>query len=138
MIETLADLCDAAGVEVLDHLDLQVTIPVLTGLQAQGDVAVIPRRKGKGVTITVPPEGIPVVRGEAGGNTHLLVADGPCVWRATTSTDLRNLTLGMVTVPEGSTAFLLHPEHGGMGMAPGTYEIRRQREQADEIRVVAD
>ncbi len=138
MIQTLADLCDHAGVDVLDHLDRQVTIPVLGGLQAQGDVAVIPRRKGKGATITVPPAGIPVVRGENGGNTHLLVADGPCTWRAVTNTDPRNLTLGMVTVPEGSTAFLLHPEHGGMGMAPGTYEIRRQREQADEIRVVAD
>lgn len=137
-ITTLAELCDHAGVDVLDHLDRQVTIPVVAGLQAQGDVIVIPRRKGKGATIAVPPAGIAVVRGESGGNTHLLVADGPCTWRATTSTDARNLSLGMVTVPEGSTAFLLHPEHGGTGLAPGSYEIRRQREQADEIRVVAD
>lgn len=36
------------------------------------------------------------------------------------------------------TAYLLHPEHGATGVAPGSYVLRRQREQADEERLVAD
>jgi hypothetical protein len=46
--------------------------------------------------------------------------------------------VGVFTVTEGATAYLAHPEHGYMGIAPGTYTVRRQREQADEIRQVAD
>lgn len=29
-------------------------------------------------------------------------------------------------------------ERGYLGVAPGSYELRRQREQADELRLVAD
>jgi len=47
------------------------------------------------------------------------------------------LGLGVLTVAEG-VAYLAHPEHAFSGIAPGTYELRRQREQADEIRRVAD
>ena len=39
---------------------------------------------------------------------------------------------------DGSTAYLGHPEHGFMGIGAGTYEIRRQREMAEELRMVAD
>lgn len=35
-------------------------------------------------------------------------------------------------------AGVAHPEHGFSGIGAGTYEVRRQREQADEIRLVAD
>lgn len=35
-------------------------------------------------------------------------------------------------------AYVLHPEHGAMGHAPGTYLVRRQTEQADDERLVAD
>ena len=43
-----------------------------------------------------------------------------------------------VVVPDGATAYVAHPEHGYMGVGPGVYEVRRQREMADVIRVVAD
>jgi len=38
----------------------------------------------------------------------------------------------------GALAELGHPEHGYNGIAPGSYEIRRQREMAEEIRMVQD
>lgn len=139
----LAELIDRHGVDVLEHLDRQMSVPVLAGLQAQGDVIVVPARMVKGLkpaTKAVPAAGIPVVRGESGGNTHLLLAEGTVRFDLDTQTDTGtvNLTLGTLTVEEGSTAFLAHPEHAYTGVAPGTYEIRRQREQADEIRMVAD
>ena len=43
-----------------------------------------------------------------------------------------------VMIAEESTAYLAHPEHGYTGIGPGTYRISRQREQADEIRLVQD
>jgi len=130
----LADLIDRHDVDVLAHLDREVDVPVLTAPQAQGDLIVLPsRRKYDGQA--VPAEGIPVVRGENGGNTHTLLAGGPGVlWMAS-----RTLPdLGVVHVPSGSTAYLAHPEHGYTGIGEGTYTIRRQRQQADEIRMVAD
>lgn len=139
---TLADVTHLGGVDVLDHLDTQIDVPALTGIQFQGDVAVIPTDPALAGTthaIPVPAAGIPVVRGENGGNTHLLVADTRDVtWEAARITDATALALGTVTIPDGSTAYLIHPEHGANGLAGGTYEIRRQREQADEIRLIAD
>ena len=46
--------------------------------------------------------------------------------------------LALLTVPEGSIAYLAHPEHAYTGIGPGSYTLRRQREQADELRMVAD
>jgi hypothetical protein len=39
---TLADLTARTGLDVLGHLERQVTIPVTDGIQAQGDLLVIP------------------------------------------------------------------------------------------------
>jgi hypothetical protein len=133
-MQTLATLIDTHGVDVLEHLDREVTVPTVSGLQFQGDVAVVPVGPVKGGR-AVPAKGIPVVRGEAGGNTHTLLADGPVLF---TDDGTFGLVLGWVTVPDGATAYLAHPEHAYTGMAPGTYELRRQREQADVIRVVQD
>lgn len=136
--KTLATLIDETGVDVLDYLDRQELVPVLTGLQVQGDVAVVPHRPGiaSPKAAPVPSAGVAVVRSESGGNTHLLLAEGPCSWTAMpASTDL---TIGVLDVPDGSTAYLAHPEHGYLAMGPGSYLIRRQREQADELRMVAD
>lgn len=141
----LAELIDRHGVDVLEHLDRQMSVPVLAGLQAQGDVMVVPARMVKNeklspATTAVPATGFPVVRGEVGGNTHLLLAEGTVRFDLDDriSTDSVNLTLGTLTVEENSVAYLAHPEHAYTGVAPGTYQIRRQREQADEIRMVAD
>jgi hypothetical protein len=80
---------------------------------------------------------VPVVRGEKGGNTHAIVADGPvfCDTREARATDL---TLAVLTVPEGSVAYLAHPEHAYTGIGPGSYTLRRQREQSEEMRLVQD
>jgi len=136
MHRTLADVIGLTDTDVLDHLDREVTIPVLPGLQPQGDIMVIPIHAAVWDAIPVPASGVPVVRGENGGNTHLLVADGPVTWAPNPRTGAQ--TLGEVTVPDGSVAYLLHPEHGAAGIAPGTYVIRRQREQRDAIELVAD
>jgi hypothetical protein len=133
-----AQLIDQHGITVLDHLDMEVDIPVLSGLQRQGDVIVIPAIAAKLTASTpVPATGTPVVRGESGGNTHTIVGEGP-VFCDTSTGRADQLRVAVLTVPDGSTAWLAHPEHGFAAIAPGTYELRRQREQADELRMVAD
>jgi hypothetical protein len=133
-MRTLAQVIDTYGVDVDEHLDRQVTVAVSSGVQRQGDVIVVPANRA--ASTAVPKQGVPVVRGENGGNTHLLLADGLGVFYDAASDG--GLNLGLLTVTSGSTAYLAHPEHGYMGIAPGAYVIRRQREQADEIRLVAD
>ncbi len=134
---TTTQMIEATGVEVVTATDLaDVAIPVLGGVQRQGDVLVRPAAVT--AKTPVPPTGTPVVRGESGGNTHAIyAADGPvlCDVQAGSTRDLR---VALLSVPEGSTAYLGHPEHGYMGIAPGSYEIRRQREMAEEMRMVAD
>ena len=137
-MHTLATLIDRHGITVDDHIDLDDLVPVHTGMQRQGDVIIVPTiGNAKPATTPVPKTGTPVVRGEAGGNTHAIVADGPvfCDTRQASTTDL---TLATLTVPDGSVAYLAHPEHAYTGIGPGTYTLRRQREQADELRIVAD
>lgn len=137
MTASLSTLIDRHNIDVLEHLDREALVPVVTGLQRQGDVIVVPDPAGRRATKQVPSAGVAVVRGEAGGNTHTIVAEGTvyCDVRAASAT---NLTLATLTVTEGSTAYLAHPEHAYSGIGPGTYELRRQREQADELRMVAD
>ena len=72
-------------------------------------------------------------RGENGGNTHALHADGECYLRR----DRGWFHLGVLTVTEGSST-ALPPEHGYLSITPGTYRIGRQREFAGEWRMVAD
>lgn len=136
MSTNLHTLIERHGIEVHEHLDRDLAIPVLTGLQRQGDVIIVPDSTAKAAS-PVPAAGVPVVRGENGGNTHAIVADGPvfCDTRQASATDL---TLATLTVPDGSTAYLAHPEHGYNGIGAGTYTLRRQREQADELRMVQD
>ena len=133
-MKTLQEVMDGR-VEIPEHLELDAEVPVITGLQVQGDLAIIPVRKSAKPGVSVPAEGVAVVRGENGGHTHLLVGEGAVAFApvATPGQDL-----GVLTVDDDSTAFLLHPEHGCNAMGPGSYLIRRQREQADEIRLVAD
>lgn len=137
---TLAELTEQSGLGVLDHLDTALTIPVTAGLQAQGDLLVVPwrmvaaaeARPGAPTTPTpVPPTGIEILRSAGGGNPHTLLADGKCTWTGRWFVDGDGLTLGVVDA--SSVAYLLHPEHGASGIAPGRYVIRRQREAADEL-----
>jgi hypothetical protein len=143
---TLANLTDRTGLDVLDHLERETTIPVVGGLQAQGDLIVIPCANLDDITIApnprwreVPSTGIELLRSAAGGNPHTLVADpGTCQW-TTSVDDPTRLALGVLTATRA--AYLIHPEHGGAGIAPGTYLIRRQRERREgtrEARLIAD
>jgi hypothetical protein len=143
---TLADLTARTGLDVLGHLAREVTIPVIDGIQAQGDLLVIPiallapatNSGWRTVSIVesarwhqVPGAGIEVLRAGTGGNPHSLVADpGTCRW-TTGVRDAEQLALGAFTAT--GAAYLIHPEHGGSGIAPGTYVIRRQRERGGTV-----
>lgn len=138
MITTLSELETATSVRALDHLDRDAALPVVTTAACQGDVSIL-RVTTAPATTVLPQAGFPVVRGEAGGNTHSLHAEtGSGVCFDPSSGRDGELVLGTLTVPDGTQAFLLHPEHGGMAIDPGTYRIGRQREYAGEWRMVAD
>jgi hypothetical protein len=139
MTLTIAMAERQTGIEVLDYLDREAEVPILTGVQRQGDVIVIPhRRPGLIAGAKLVTDSIPVVRGENGGNTHALVADGPCSWAPRPEVTASSPDLGTLTVDEGSTAFLAHPEHGFLGIGPGQYTIRRQVEETDRRQLVSD
>lgn len=135
-MRTLTEIMAPHSVEVPEHLIADAEVPVISGKpQRQGDVFIVPMRKGEVAKLKpVPAEGIPVVRGENGGNTHLLVADGPVLFAPREF----GADMGTLVVPDGATAYLIHPEHGANAIGGGTYIVRRQREQAEEIRLVAD
>ncbi|WP_248959716.1 hypothetical protein [Sphaerisporangium perillae] len=142
MTVTLASLSQQTGLAVLDH---SVSIPVVDGLQAQGDLIVIPlpvvasyvRPWPAAHWTDVPPEGVELLRGVAGGNPHTLVAGlDTCRWTTNVS-DSDRLAIGIFET--SAVAYLLHPEHGATGCTPGTYVVRRQREQGGvRSRLVAD
>ena len=134
MTVTLASLSRQTGLAVLDHLELQVTIPVIDGIQAQGDLLVVPHHLvATSVTVRrwaqwteVPATGLELLRSANGGNPHTLVADPKtCQWTNGVS-DTMGLALGLFRT--AGPAYLLHPEHGATGLVPGTYVVRRQRE----------
>lgn len=144
---TLADLADQTGLDVQDHLERQTAIPVTSGLQAQGDLIVIPWRLLTQIISyrtrwqDIPASGIELLRSTAGGNPHTLIADpGTCQWTTSITHD-SGLSLGALTAT--AVAYLIHPEHGATGIAPGTYVIRRQRERSagldqQGIQLIAD
>ncbi|WP_194909201.1 hypothetical protein [Catenulispora rubra] len=134
-MKTLGEAIEVHGIDVDEHLDRQMTIPVLTGLQAQGDVMVVPRPALGPATAVIPRAGLPVVRGEFGGHTHMLLAEGAAAFDTAGGDGNGDgdgngggLDLGTLTVAEGAVAYLAHPEHAYSGIGPGTYVLRRQRE----------
>lgn len=136
---TLGQLIDRHGVDVLDHLDRDAGVPVLDGLQFQGDLAVIPAssrgRHAADNATRVPVAGIAVIEAVGGGHEHRLLAGTPGT-AAFTPARIGGQDIGYLEVT--APAYLAHPEHGYLGVAPGAYVLRRQREQADEERLVAD
>lgn len=115
----------------------ELVVPVISGTQRQGDVLVLQVDSTPAAGVPLG-RGVNVVRGESGGNTHAL--HGNATWHANPSAaDKSELTQGWLTVPAGGEAFLTHEEeHSAIGIGPGTYEIRRQREYAGEWRRVSD
>jgi len=130
---TLADLTHRTGLDVLDHLERDVTVPIGVGPQSQGDLIVVPLAVvADDVTVlwnarwrTVPPAGVPLLRGTAGGNTHPRRRPRTCEW-TTEVNDRHLLALGVLRA--NAPVYLLHREHGASGVAAGTYVVRRQRE----------
>jgi hypothetical protein len=136
-MRTLAEVTEATGFEVLEHLEAEAQIPVLAGLQAQGDLIVVPapgRSSDSGKGQLVPAAGVAVIEAQGGGHEHRLFASVPGTVTWAPRTGGQDIGLAECTEP----AYLLHPEHGATGLAPGAYILRRQREQADEERLVAD
>lgn len=136
-MKTLSALSTSTGVATYEHLEAEAEVPILAGIQCQGDLIVIPieaehvaaaRRTG-GWT-DVPRAGYELLRGQ---HPHVLVAD-PGVCRYTAGVRGQDLALVDASAP----VYLLHPEHGGMGLVAGVYLVRRQREQAETERLVAD
>lgn len=131
---TLSTLTTLTGLEVLDYLDQEVSVPAVDGIQAQGDLLVVPHRLLKDAVVTttwtrtvdVPLSGIELLRSAAGGNPHSLVADEGVARWSTGVSDTRRLALGILDT--SVVAYLIHPEHGATGIAPGRYVIGRQRE----------
>lgn len=131
---TVAEAEARFGHDIDEHLARDLVIPVHTGPQRQGDLLFVPG--GTPATTPIPRAGYPVIRGENGGHTHALHTDtGECFYTPSGRAEGR---LGVLTVADDSTAVLAHSEHGFMAFGPGTYTVTRQREQADEIRSVAD
>lgn len=133
-VRTMSELIEATGLDVLTELDRQLEIPLLSGAQRQGDVLVRPAAVT--ATTPVPATGTPVVRGENGGNTHAIQADGE-VYCDVLDPSPTDLAVARLTVVSGE-AVLCHPEHGFNRIAAGSYEIRRQREMGEQMRMVAD
>lgn len=138
---TLQTILDRVNVTAADRSLADIAVPVLTGPQRQGDVMIVPRARlgaaERGAMTVVPSAGVPVVRGEATGNAHILHADGVVMWAP--STDRVGVRLGVLHVADGAVAWLIHTdEHGANGIGPGTYILTGKREQADELRRVAD
>ena len=138
-MHTLADVTKATGFEVLEHLEAEAQVPVLDGLQAQGDLLIIPLAGGwqgpAGLPKEVPAAGIPVIEAVGSGHEHRLFAGTPGTATFTPATS-RGADIGVLETT--GPCYILHPEHGAAGVGPGSYVLRRQREQADVERLVAD
>lgn len=144
-MKTLAEITAAHGFEVLEHLEAEAQVPVLDGLQAQGDLFIIPGTAWSQTIAPpdgwraglkpVPDHGVAVIEAVGGGHEHRLFAGTPgTAWWTPVTGMPQDIGVLECTAP----AYVLHPEHGATGLAPGTYLFRRQREQADEERLVAD
>lgn len=140
-MHTNTSVLTAHGLD-LDNIEIpDMEIPIVSGNQRQGDVLILK------VTTThggepVAQAGVVVVRAETNSsNTHTLhTLAGDCRWEPNARANREDeLVQGYLTVSKGSEAVLLHTEeHNVLGIGPGTYEIRRQREYSGEWRRVAD
>ena len=130
---TLGELETLFDVSVLDYLDRDAEIPTVTTAACQGDISFL-RVTTKAATTEIPHVGVVVATGR-GGHDHRLLPGG---FFDVAPVRTGSVVLGTLTVPAGGEVFALHDEHGGLRFGPGTYRVGRQREQADEIALVAD
>jgi len=128
---TIAQLEEVFGTEVLDYLDRDATVPVVTRAAMQGDVSILREAGVKPASTPIPARGVVVASGRE-GHSHTLFGGGFFDRRES------GVVVGTLTVAADAEVFLLHAEHGGLQIAAGTYRVGRQREQSDVIALVAD
>lgn len=135
MTMSMTRLADRWGV-LPEHLLDDVEVPVLSGLQCQGDVAFLP---DDGMTVRagefrqLPADGLVLVDGT---HEHRLVADpGVCRVAAAVS-DPEGLAVAVIDCD--APVYVSHAEHAAVGLAAGRWVVRRTREQANMIRLVHD
>jgi hypothetical protein len=136
--QTLGELAGRHGFAVLEHLEAEAEVPVVGGLQAQGDLLIIPvsSYRVSGERAEVAAAGLAVIAAVGSGHEHRLFAGAPGTAWFTAGAHQGMADIGVLQCT--GPAYVLHPEHGAAGIAAGTYVLRRQREQADEERLVAD
>ncbi|MDR1768328.1 MAG: hypothetical protein LBR32_07880 [Propionibacteriaceae bacterium] len=117
----------------------EADIPVLSGAQRQGDILVVPCPSPcRWPSDARPLAGQDVARQPDGGHEHVLYGDGEVLVVADMSPQramwwqTEPNTAAWLRVPDGGEAFLMHPEHGALGIGPGVYEVRSQMEYAPE------
>ncbi|HEV2376512.1 MAG TPA: hypothetical protein VGS19_30605 [Streptosporangiaceae bacterium] len=113
---TLGQLIEKHGFDVLDHLDRDLEIPVHAGLQAQGDLFIIPADPNPASSQgdAVPPDGIAVIEAN-GGHEHRLFAGQPgTAFFIPAGTSGQDIGLLECTEP----AYIAHPEHAYAGDRP--------------------
>jgi hypothetical protein len=115
---TLGQLIEQRGFDVLDHLDRDLEIPVHAGLQAQGDLFIIPAdaNHGSRESAAVSPDGIAVIEAVNGGHEHRLFAGQPGT-ALFTPAGASGQDIGLLECTE--PAYIAHPEHAYAGIAPG-------------------
>lgn len=120
-----------------DWVDTQLTIPFIGGVQAQGDVLVVPSEASIGAGTELVERSVDIVPSENGGHAHtLVVVDGTTCRIRFDKTGNPNV---IARVECDGPVVLTHMEHGGNGILAGTYEFRRQVEwDGVEERRVAD
>jgi len=120
-------LCEVeTTVEFYDWVDDQIEIPFLDGVQAQGDVLVVPSKASIGGGAVPVERSVDIVPSENGGHAHtLVVLDGTtCLIRFDKTGDPNVIA----RIDCNGPVVLTHMEHGGNGLLAGTYEFRRQVE----------
>lgn len=133
----LAEALKLHPTDVLDHLDRQADIPRIDRSFCPGDGSIL-RVTTKAATTPIPREGVVFLGvgapGQQTGHPHALHGNGFFDFARTSDITL----IGTLTVPEGETVLVSHPEHGYGEVLPGTYRVGRQRDYAGEWRQVAD
>ena len=146
MHTTFTDVLARSNITVPDETLAELTVPIL-GTQRQGDILFAKRAPVGAAELDaftlVPAEGVNLVVGEATRNAHILhnsgQDDSAVAFRRNDSTDPSDLLIGVLYVPAGDVAYVIHTdEHGVNGLEPGTYLVNGKREQLDEIARVAD
>lgn len=132
---TMSDVARRASVQLYEHIEAELgdVIPAeQTTLCIQGDVAFIPTTPGNETGFEpVGAAGRVLV---AGDHDHVLVADADVCEIRTVSGSGADVAV----IRNTKTAYVVHAEHAATALAPGCWTVRRQREHAEEQRLVAD